>query len=86
LVVAIGAAGLKELVDESGFAMVNVGDNGEVTDLERHGGGGVMGRRESDGAALCTVLDDVARRDWGKFGERNVTRRWISGPMERKRS
>lgn len=34
LVVTVCATGLQELVDEGGFAMVNVGDDGEVADLE----------------------------------------------------
>ena len=34
LVLTVGAAGLEELVDEGGFPMVNVGDDGEVADLE----------------------------------------------------
>ena len=37
LVFAVGAAGLKELVDEGGFAMINVGDDGEVSELGHDG-------------------------------------------------
>ena len=36
LVFTVGAAGLEQLVHERGFAVVNVGDDGEVADLEGH--------------------------------------------------
>jgi hypothetical protein len=34
LVIPVGAAGLQELVHKRGFPVVNVGDNGEVADLQ----------------------------------------------------
>ena len=34
LVLTVSAAGLEKLVNEGGFAVVNVGNDGEVTDLE----------------------------------------------------
>ena len=37
LVFAIGAAGLQELVHKGGFAVVNVGDDGEISDFQGHG-------------------------------------------------
>ncbi len=37
LVFAVGAASLEELVDEGGFPMVNVGDNGEIANFQGHG-------------------------------------------------
>ena len=46
LVFTVSAAGLKELVDEGGLAVVNVGNDGEVADIEGHGikGGLAAGR------------------------------------------
>jgi hypothetical protein len=38
LVFTIGATGLKKFVYESGFTVVNVGDDGEVTELGHDGG------------------------------------------------
>ncbi len=36
LVVTVGAAGLEKLIDESGLAVVNVGNDGEISNFERH--------------------------------------------------
>ena len=44
LVFTVSAAGLKELVDEGGLAVINVGNDGEVADIEGHGMGWPCGR------------------------------------------
>ena len=63
LVVAVGAAGLEKLVHERGFAMVNVGDDGEIANFQGHGTMGWDGTSVRTGAGLCTVFPRVARRD-----------------------
>jgi hypothetical protein len=37
LVLTVGATGLQKLVDERGFPMVNVGDDGEIANFQGHG-------------------------------------------------
>ena len=56
LVFTVGAAGLQELVHEGGFPMVNVGDDGEISNFQRHGNDWIMDGLREKGAGLCTVF------------------------------
>jgi hypothetical protein len=56
---------LEKLVDEGGFPMVNVGNNGEISNFQRHGNDWIMDGLREKGGGLCTVFTGMARRDSG---------------------
>ena len=66
LVFTVGAARLQELVDEGGFPMVNVGNDGEISNFQRHGNDWIMDGLREKGGGLCTVFTGMARRDSGE--------------------
>jgi hypothetical protein len=57
---------LEKLVNEGGFPMVNVGNNGEISNFQRHGNDWIMDDLRAKGGGLCTVFAGMARRDSGE--------------------
>jgi hypothetical protein len=56
---------LEKLVNEGSFPMVNVGNDGKISNFQRHGNDWIRDGLRAKGRGLCTVFTGMARRDSG---------------------
>jgi hypothetical protein len=71
---------LEKLVNESGFAVVNVSDDGKVADIDGHKQWESEAKRRCVGAVQCTDFPSMARKSVSFFD--SVTQGAVVQPLQ----